>query len=264
MTVHLTSDKVNEGEKGNRLTPMVRLMSHHVKLPIEKSSLWRRLRHAIAVLIEPLRKPGRFSLYHYSREAAFKRIQEQVGTVLDLGCGTRRLSSHVIAVDLNPGELVDVVGDGNCLPFGEGTCEGVWMGGLLEHVENPGQILAESMRVLKPGGWLYCEVPFLWGEHNAPGDYRRWTRGGLRQLFREWDIEWLHDVSGPFSALAYQMRSCLSIITSFGSDLLYRVMFEAVWSYVVWPVKFLDPCFKGHPRAQADAAAFGIMVRKRS
>lgn len=223
----------------------------------------RSLRHALAVFVAFFRRPGRFSLYHYSRGPAFERVKNAKGQhVLDLGSSTFRISDHVIAVDLSHKKGVDVIADVYFLPFGNETCDGVWMGGLLEHIADPGRLIIECRRVLKRGGWLYCEVPFLYGEHNAPGDYYRWTRQGLKGLFQEWEIEWVTDVTGAFSALACQLRVCLSIITSFGSDLLYRIMHEAVWSYVVWPIKHLDACFSWHPQAKAHAVGYGIMVRK--
>ena len=182
--------------------------------------------------------------------------------MLDLGSGIHRISKEVIAVDFFPQKGVDVVADVFCLPFAQGACDGIWMGGLIEHVPDPQRLIEESRRILKPGGWLYCEAPFLIGEHNAPGDYFRWTRQGLSRLFEGWEVEWAGDVIGAFSALAYQLRSCLAILTSFGSDHLYRILHEAVWSYVVWPIKFLDRLFGWHPRAKAHAAAYGILVRK--
>ena len=222
-----------------------------------------KIRHAIAVFVAFFRRPGRFSLYHYSRESAFERLKSSKGLrVLDLGSGTFKIADYVLAVDLSCKKGVDVVADVCHLPFGNGTCDGIWMGGLLEHVPDPSGLILECRRVLKQGGWVYCEAPFLFGEHNAPGDYYRWTRQGLKRLFQDWEIEWTTDVAGVFSALACQLRVCLSLFTSFGSDLLYRIMHEAVWSYVVWPIKHLDALFRWHPQAKAHAAGYGIMVRK--
>lgn len=223
------------------------------------------MKHALAVLIGFLRRPGRFSLWGYPREEALERLAKaKAGWVLDLGSSGDFLGEHVIALDLNPYPGVDLVANAECLPFGNQVCEGVWMNALLEHVAFPKKVLEEARRVLKPGGWVYAEVPFLQGEHDAPGsDFRRWTREGLRQLFEDWEIDWVDVSSGPFSALAYQLRSCLSLLTSFGSDTLYRVLHEAVWSYVVWPIHFLDIFFRTHPRAREHAFGFAIMARRK-
>lgn len=230
----------------------------------KKVNLRSRL-HAFACATEFLRRPGRFSVCHYPRARALARLEKGGGgPVLDLGCGDRLLSPSVIAVDLKPGKYVRVVADAARLPFRNGTCRGVWMDALLEHVPDPAGILKEVSRVLKPEGWLYCEVPFLQGEHAAPGDYRRWTRQGLGQFFEGWKVEWIEAVSGPFSVLAYQLRVCLSLLTSFGSDKLYRYLFEAVWGYAVWPVKFLDFIFRSHPYSGAHAFGYGVMASKRN
>mgnify|MGYP001585991399 CR=1 FL=1 len=241
-------------------------MTLHTETPIdekERRGMGRKIRHALAVVVAYFRRPGRFSLCHYSRESAFERLKNAKGLhVLDLGSSTFKVADHVIAVDLSCKKGVDVVADVCRLPFGNNTCDGIWMGGLLEHVPDPSGLILECHRVLKRVGWVYCETPFLYGEHNAPGDYHRWTRQGLKRLFQDWEIEWVTDVTGVFSALACQLRVCLSLLTSFGSDLLYRIMHEAVWSYVVWPIKHLDACFRWHPQAKAHAAGYGIMARK--
>ena len=52
---------------------------------------------------------------------------------------------------------------------------------VLEHIPQPGRSLAELNRVLKPGGSLTIQVPFLYPVHDAPLDFHRWTRHGLEQ-----------------------------------------------------------------------------------
>lgn len=221
------------------------------------------IKHAIAVLVGYIRKPGRFSVFHYARCPAIRRTFSATSRrVLDIGCGSRRLSSGVIHVDLMRNDCVDVVADAIRLPFKDGSFEGVWMEAVLEHVTEPCRIIHEIVRVLKVDGWLYCEVPFLQGEHSAPGDFRRWTMPGLQQFFKDWQCEWIEPSSGPFSALAYQLRSCLSLLTCFGNDWFYRIMFEAIWGYVVWPIKFLDLLVKNNPNARAHAFGYAIMLRR--
>ena len=170
------------------------------------------LKHAIAVVAERFRKPGRFSIFQYDRRKAISRLQPfPKGVILDLGCGSRELPFSVIAVDLVPNPNVSVVADACKLPFADKQCDGVWMDALLEHVVDPIAVLEEAARVLKDNGWVYCEIPFMQGEHSAPHDFRRWTRQGLIRLFDGWRIEWIKPSAGPFSALAYQLRSCLSL-----------------------------------------------------
>jgi SAM-dependent methyltransferase len=51
---------------------------------------------------------------------------------------------------------------------------------VMEHVPRPGKFLSECYRVLRPGGTLFCSVPFLFEYHAVPGDYHRWTHQGLQ------------------------------------------------------------------------------------
>jgi SAM-dependent methyltransferase len=49
-------------------------------------------------------------------------------------------------------------------------------------VPEPQQFLAEAFRVLKAGGKAVLMTPMMWGEHEPPHDYYRYTRYGLRYL----------------------------------------------------------------------------------
>ena len=51
---------------------------------------------------------------------------------------------------------------------------------VLEHLPGPDRCLAEIFRVLKPGGTLTIQVPFMYPIHDAPLDFHRWTKFGLR------------------------------------------------------------------------------------
>ncbi|MEM7306540.1 MAG: class I SAM-dependent methyltransferase [Planctomycetota bacterium] len=80
------------------------------------------------------------------------------------------------------GRTVDVFGDGNRLPFGDGTLDTVLSTEVLEHVPRPRQCIGEMGRVLKPGGTLILTVPFLQPLHELPSDYYRYTPSSLRDL----------------------------------------------------------------------------------
>jgi len=51
-----------------------------------------------------------------------------------------------------------IFGDARALPFPEASFDLVLSGGLLEHFREPGPILAEMARVLRPGGLFYADV----------------------------------------------------------------------------------------------------------
>ena len=79
------------------------------------------------------------------------------------------------------GTRPDLYGDAQSLPLQDDSIDHVLLLDVLEHLPNPHQSLAELHRVLKPGGSLTIQVPFLYPLHDEPLDFHRWTRHGLRQ-----------------------------------------------------------------------------------
>lgn len=51
---------------------------------------------------------------------------------------------------------------------------------VLEHLENPEQVLKEIFRILKNGGTLIISTPFLFPMHADPYDFQRWTDTKIR------------------------------------------------------------------------------------
>ena len=49
------------------------------------------------------------------------------------------------------------------------------------------KIRPHSCPVLKNGGYLYLEVPFLQGFHADPYDYQRYTQVGLKKLVEKFN-----------------------------------------------------------------------------
>ena len=49
------------------------------------------------------------------------------------------------------------------------------------HLPDPERCLVELHRVIKPAGSLTIQVPFIYPLHDAPLDFHRWTRYGLRR-----------------------------------------------------------------------------------
>ena len=103
--------------------------------------------------------------------------------IVNVGCGEHRLSPHIINVDLYAGSEVDITGDGHSLPLQDSSVDVVLLLAVLEHVKEPQKVIDEAYRVLRDGGEVYCEFPFLQPVHSS-ADYWRATLEGLRYLFR--------------------------------------------------------------------------------
>jgi len=76
----------------------------------------------------------------------------------------------------------DVYGSALNLPFKSESFDTVLSTQVLEHVPEPKKMLEEVYRVLKNGGCLILTAPMIWGLHEIPNDYYRYTEYGLRYL----------------------------------------------------------------------------------
>jgi SAM-dependent methyltransferase len=123
--------------------------------------------------------------------------------VADVGCafgygtaalaGTGRFRRRVIGVEPDPVQVREaqrrypwlevLQGDAAALPLGDATVDAVTMLDVLEHIPDAGEVLAETHRVLRPGGVLILSVPhrgFL-----APLDSLN-VYAALRRRFPTW------------------------------------------------------------------------------
>jgi SAM-dependent methyltransferase len=106
------------------------------------------------------------------------------GLVLDCGAGKQATYyDNVVNFEIVAYDTTDVLGVAEELPFADESFDAVLSLNVLEHVSNPFACASEIARVLKPGGKLYCVVPFLQPVHAYPHHYFNMTREGLRTLF---------------------------------------------------------------------------------
>ncbi len=103
---------------------------------------------------------------------------------LDCGAGLRAVQyPNVVNYEIVPYASTDVLGVAEKLPFANESVDGVISVAVLEHVKDPFQSAAELQRVLKPGGRLFCAVPFLQPRHGYPHHYYNMTAQGIVNLF---------------------------------------------------------------------------------
>lgn len=138
--------------------------------------------------------------------------------VLDAGAGEGRYArwfarQRYVGVDLAVGQAdwdysgLDVIADLNALPFPACCFQACLNVVTLEHLPEPARALAEIERVLRPRGRLLLIVPQEWEIHQAPHDYYRFTRYGVRFLLERAGFTEIHvqPVGGFFRLLARRL-----------------------------------------------------------
>lgn len=112
----------------------------------------------------------------------------------------------LVEADVYVGPRTNVVCDAHYLPFADDTFDAVVAQAVLEHVTDPDLVVAEAVRVLKSGGLVYAETPFIQQVHEGAYDFTRFTMSGHRRLFRRFDEIDAGVLSGPATALAWSCR----------------------------------------------------------
>lgn len=122
------------------------------------------------------------------------------GFVLDIGAGRQRIrefierSSDYLAVDLYSTSVElyrhppHVYCDASAIPLPSGTVDTVLLLDVLEHVPDIERCVREARRVIRPGGRMIIQMPFLYPLHDKPLDFRRLTNFGLHELARSCDL----------------------------------------------------------------------------
>jgi len=135
--------------------------------------------------------------------------------VLVVGSGTQRhkieaalaaggaCNLRLTCVDVDASADVDAFADAHCLPFREECFDAVVTTAVLEHVLRPEIVAAELARVLRTGGLLYSELPFIQQVHEGAYDFTRYTLSGHRRLLNRYRELESGLVAGPGTALVW-------------------------------------------------------------
>jgi SAM-dependent methyltransferase len=108
---------------------------------------------------------------------------------------------RVLAFDIYGSPLTQFIADAHQIPLADQSVDAVLIQAVLEHVLEPSRVVAEIHRVLRPGGLVYAETPFLQPVHAGPYDFIRYTASGHRYLFRAFQEIAAGPVAGPGAQL---------------------------------------------------------------
>ena len=118
------------------------------------------------------------------------------GRVLDIGCYDKSSRQYLdrnveyIGLDYLTADTLydsrpDIYGNAENLPFLDGSINTVLLLDVLEHVQHPVLCIEEIHRIMRTGGLLVINIPFIYPLHDVPHDYHRWTLYGIRSLLTE-------------------------------------------------------------------------------
>ncbi len=193
------------------------------------------------------------SVFEYLRQAP------QGSRILNVGSGNTRLGEGIINLDIKAHPTVDIVADASHLPLEDGCIDLIFCNAVLEHTTEPWVVASEIARVLRAGGIVCVQSPFLEAIHDEH-DYFRFTLKGLRSLFPGFD-EVKSGVSGSSNQVLADLLRAYPVFV-FEKTLL-ELPVKFVMSWLAKPFQYLDCILRDRPGMRTYARAFYYIGRRR-
>ena len=179
--------------------------------------------------------------------------------VLNLGGGPTRFRDQEITLNIGLFPNVDIVADAHDVPLPDASFDTVICNAVLEHVADPHRVVSEIYRLLKPGGQVYAEVPFLWFYHGYPSDFWRFTRDGFKRLMVEFNEVEIGVTQGPTGALLQQFVMYIIFFLGLNKYGTVRKITSFVLRWLIFPFKYLDLWLNSRSDAHTLAGGFYIV-----
>lgn len=187
--------------------------------------------------------------------------------ILNLGSGNGLFDCYLdeqiefINLDIAHGKKnLHLIADAHCMPFPDSSFDMVYSIAVLEHVKKPWIVASEITRILRPGGHVVLELPFLNIIHDEH-DYFRFSDKGIRSLFDDEKYEVVLEQVGSGGG------SFLSVfLLEYFRQFVPTKTLKGIWRVVMqWPfslIKYLDVPIKFSKDLRLTANSFSYIGRK--
>lgn len=164
--------------------------------------------------------------------------------VLNIGSGheERFGQENFVNFDIYPHWNTHIAGDAHNLPFLDNSIDIVWLCAVLEHIQNPFQVMEEVHRVLIPEGLVLISVPFIQYLHASPHNYFRYTKYGIRSVCNKFtEIEAGASYTGPMGTLLQLIATIPHVVIN---DKIFKNLSSFILSWIFSTILLLDLFFK--------------------
>jgi SAM-dependent methyltransferase len=211
----------------------------------------------------------------YTRHNRSPNIRRALGKVLatldgngwglNIGSANTRYHERLLNLDIAASEKVDIVATAERLPIRDSSLACVVSQEVFEHLTDPAAAAKEVLRVLKPGGLFYFQVPFIIGFHSAPHDFWRFTHRGVEQLLATAGFE-IVEIGAAVGSGTSMYRISVEYFATLAASLSRRLYFpaKAVAAAICAPLRWTDFVARDYGDTNRISAGFLAIARKPS
>lgn len=211
-----------------------------------------------------LRQLYRRAMHHLSETTPKKEfsVKEALGNILTslpdaeilvIGSGDTSIRGNATYTDVAFGANVQCIADAHDIPFLDKSFDVCIAVAVLEHVVDPYRCVHEIMRILRPGGYIYSETPFMQPVHMGAYDFTRFTHLGHRRLFRHFDEIRSGIAVGPGTSAGQVLRYAFASMSDRPRIRRWLKLFGLLISY---PFRWLDYLSYSNRSAYDSASGF--------
>lgn len=171
-------------------------------------------------------------------------------------------TAKLVCVDVEPGKGVDLVADIHDLNMvADNSVDLVMCFNVLEHVRYPQKVMKEIFRILKPGGLVSINIPFIFPFHADPNDFYRFSYKGIEILCEDFERVDSGFTRGPASTMHQLLVHFLAMLFCFNNKALYGLN-QDLFGWLFFWVKYLDIFLSRYQMAYVIHSASYFVGRK--
>lgn len=150
--------------------------------------------------------------------------------------------SSITTIDIQLERNPDILMDAKDLKFDDNSFDTIFILEVLEHINEPHLAVEEVLRTLKPNGNTVLSTPFVFGLHDAPHDYFRFTKFGIDYLFRNFEKISLKPRTGFFWTIVVLMARLIMAKNRYHKIIAIPViLFGVILSPIIYFVDYVMP-----------------------
>ena len=161
-----------------------------------------------------------------------------VGSGGELNNYVKNFSTYLYSIDIDPSrkpdQILDLMDPNFCQNYLGEKVNLVCMFEVLEHIKNPSVAIKNIYNLIDKDSVVLVSTPFIFNIHDAPNDFYRFTKYGLKEIFKEFSKVEIKEKNGWLESIFVlimrikKSRSFLNKILGNSFLMLYFLLYPLI------------------------------------